>query len=193
MRVWIQLVALLAITACGGSTQSDSRDAGGSSGSGGSGGSGGDGSGGVAGAATRECLDSGGWCAFTDNTCGKSVDCFCQPQRPESCDESESFVCGCDGNAYRSECEAQRAGVDIHRDEWACTPGEGQTECGWLRCGSQTVCQVSYTDRPGPSGYACVHVGQCNSCDCVEPNIEDPTVCSCVDSDTKLPHIECRL
>lgn len=182
---WV--LAFMIAVACGGSTNDQGRAAG----AGGAGGSAG--AGGAAGSVAQACLDSGGWCAYTDGTCGQSVDCFCQSERPPQCEEVDHWVCGCDGNAYHGECEARRAGVDINRSEWTCEGGEyDRNECGFLRCANEEVCKATYTDRPEPSSYDCVHVGQCYTCECLEPNIDQPN-CKCVESAGANARIECQL
>ncbi|MGE0321447.1 MAG: Kazal-type serine protease inhibitor domain-containing protein [Polyangiaceae bacterium] len=201
-RHLIICLSLLVATGCGGSTNdpAGSTGNGGSAGSGGRGGSEGGsggtsgtgGSGGVAGAATRECLDQGGWCAYTDGTCGETADCFCQLTRPESCPDDSLPVCGCDGVTYRNACLASQAGTDLHRDEWVCQLGEYQEPCGSVACDVRSsLCQKNYTDRPDPSSYGCFDISgsNCSTCDCITP----PEGCECVTPTTGLRFIECHL
>jgi len=53
------------------------------------------------------------FCNYQDTSCaiadGTGV---CQP-RPTVCTPVITPVCGCDGNRYNNECEAQRAGTDV--------------------------------------------------------------------------------
>ncbi|MEZ4369294.1 MAG: Kazal-type serine protease inhibitor domain-containing protein [Polyangiaceae bacterium] len=199
--IWI---SLLVATGCGGSSNDPAGSAGsggsagngGSAGSGGSGGSAGSsgtaGSGGVAGAATRECQDQGGWCAYTDGTCGATTDCFCQLTRPESCPDVSLPVCGCDGVTYRNACLASQAGTDLHWDDWVCQLGEYQEPCGSVACDVRSsLCQKNYTDRPDPSSYDCYDISgsNCSTCDCITP----PEGCECVTPKTGLRFIECHL
>ena len=53
--------------------------------------------------------------------CEKDVgDCdgegICQTKNPEDCVDTGEPVCGCDGNTYNSDCDAQAMGVNVASD-----------------------------------------------------------------------------
>jgi hypothetical protein len=105
---------------------------------------------------------------------------------PEACDAGGSGACGCDGQYYLNECEAnaQRVGVNALG---GCEPTQDTFQCGSVACASASqFCSVQYNDVLGPDEPLltanCVDLPQaCNgvaSCECL--NVEAPNRCEVI-------------
>jgi hypothetical protein len=127
----------------GGAGGADGGTGGAGGGAGGAGGAGGNGGrcGGLA-ALTCSALE---WCQFSGGDCGVG-DQFgmCQPLDNTCATDCSNPVCGCDGKAYCSACQAHLHGADT-RTGRACIPGNGTagTPCG--------------VDGDCSSGFKCCH------------------------------------
>ncbi|MBW2522953.1 MAG: hypothetical protein JRI23_02195 [Deltaproteobacteria bacterium] len=119
-----ELFALVAIVGCEGDVEQAQEPDAGSAGSS-STGSGGDGTGAgpqgeaappyCGGEGEIPCADSE-FCEYIVGDCGADGRSgICQP-RPVGCDDDCPRVCGCDGETYCNECEANSAGVDVSTD-----------------------------------------------------------------------------
>ena len=158
----------------GGSGQSDNQGtgAGGAIGTGGAtgtgaGGSAGTGAGGAGGApcSTATCGGVGQYCSTCGPRAGTCVD------GPADCSEPEQIVCGCDGNLYRSPCDANLAHVDVVN---GCETPPGKFRCGTQFCTSGAQYCVRYlfayacADLPAACGTtptcACIAEPKCNAC-----------------------------
>lgn len=112
------------------------------------------------------------YCDWGVNSCGTQDfdEGTCAPS-PEGCDAVYQPVCGCDGEVYGNQCEANGGGVDVDA-EGDCTAPEGYFGCGYRFCDSTfEYCQVAVSDIGGePDVYACqVPAEACDplSCDCL--------------------------
>jgi hypothetical protein len=124
--------------------------------------------------ANADCRSDGycdfhGRCALSSNRFGKCI------FRPTSCPPQvqPAYVCGCDGQAYASECEAKSKGVDVNDQGGCAPPGKEFAPCGALFCNVLSqYCLVSGNDVIVPTDpvakvYACAPLPQnCSSCGC---------------------------
>ena len=154
---------------------------------GGRGGGGGTtGAGGAGGATCSPSCGSSEYCALS--TCGTGVG-TCVTRPVDCIAQTEDIVCGCNGQLYRSPCEAEGAGVSIST-VGGCEPPTGKFVCGTIFCahgtqycekqvrgtGSQYLCR----DLPAGCGAtpACACIASVSQCDCaVAANGELMTMC----------------
>jgi len=146
------------VLACGGSVAQPFVDAGSSDGAKdvatGDGGSGCN--------ANTDCRSDGycdfhGRCAISSNRYGKCIfkPTNCPPQT------KPTYVCGCDGKSYPSECEAKILGVDINNQGGCASPGKEFVACGPLFCNTLSeYCIITSNDAliptdPVPFTYGC--------------------------------------
>jgi hypothetical protein len=96
------------------------------------------------------------FCDFGRNSCGTTDENGTCRTRPNSCDDSFSPTCGCDGVVYSNPCDANAVGVDTS-DVGGCEPPPGQFSCGHTFCDPTTqYCQVAQSDVGGePAGFQC--------------------------------------
>jgi hypothetical protein len=59
-----------------------------------------------------KCAESH-FCDWEDDSCGGNREPGSCAPRPTDCQPGGPPVCGCDGKAYDSECEAEKAGTDV--------------------------------------------------------------------------------
>lgn len=169
-----------ALAGCGGGVTCDPGACGGN-GAGGSGGGGGGGTGGVGGGSLAVCGGlSGGvcppeeFCYFGDKSCGADDNDGKCVTRPTVCAlEATPQICGCDGYAYASECEAHAAGTDVSGFNFSCPGPPPQFACGDKLCSfAAEYCQLTTSDTPPiTSTYTCMPLpaecGASPTCGCV--------------------------
>ena len=106
--------------------------------------------------------DYHGRCALSSNRYGQCI------FKPTTCPalKKPEWVCGCDGKAYPSDCEAKKLGIDVN-DQGGCpSPQPGYVACGSKFCNSATeYCIVTSNDElvpndPVPLLYACAPLPQ---------------------------------
>ena len=143
-------------------------------------------------------------CAFTPGLCGKGKrPGACRP-RPTECHEARAPVCGCDGKAHGSECEARAAGIDLDANGGCRERIPGWIACGPRYCDAHTsYCEIvlsdvfelptDYTCKPLPA--ACVPEGDvARSCDCFPAGTRCLSFCGYIPSGgLKGFHLTCRL
>ena len=85
--------------------------------------------------ANTDCRSDGycdfhGRCALSSNRFGKCIfkPTTCPPQA------QPAYVCGCDAQAYASECEAKSQGVDVNDRGGCAPPGKEFAPCGTQFC-----------------------------------------------------------
>lgn len=106
------------------------------------------------------------FCDFARNTCSVTDEQgVCRP-RPTSCPDLLVAVpsCGCDGQLYASECEAQAAGTDLN-DQGGCPVPSGWFACGHTQCNLRSqYCQHQVSDVANePDGFTCPPLPGCPS------------------------------
>ncbi len=144
---------------------------GGSSVGGGAGGSGG-GTGGTCGGFGGQTCSTSDVCIWLDKSCGAADGTGTCQARPGACPANYQPVCGCDGQVYGNECEAQQAGTDVTVNN-NCTPPSGYFGCGSGFCLlSSTYCQATVGGAVGnPGSYSCElfpsGCGSSPSCSCL--------------------------
>jgi hypothetical protein len=113
------------------------------------------------------------FCNYANQACGAADDLGeCEP-RPEACDLSYDPVCGCDGQVYGNECEANAAGVSLGSDGLC---GITNKPCGGfqgLECDPDEYCD--YADQTCGTAD---ELGECIVRPEVCPEIFAP-VCGC--------------
>lgn len=115
--------------------------------------------------------DEGLWCDYRNNFCGGDDFQGTCRELPTACTEEVDPVCGCDGEVYTNECEANAAGIDIAANG-SCEPPAGTFACGPRFCESGlTYCQRTLSDVVGtPDSYSCEVSTACDdapSCACL--------------------------
>lgn len=115
--------------------------------------------------------DQGQWCDYGNNICGgDDSQGMCRPI-PDACPDVVDPVCGCDGETYGNECEANAAGIDIAANG-SCEPAAGTFVCGPRFCqAGAEYCERSVSDVGGlPDTYRCNLSTACDdrpSCACL--------------------------
>jgi len=77
---------------------------------------------------TSDCSDPDQYCAKVKGSCDGSGTCKVKPDKATCKDAKKGDVCGCDGDLYSSECEANHAGFSIKNDG-ACAPPTEEKQC----------------------------------------------------------------
>lgn len=107
-------------------------------------------------------------CDFGTNNCGADDGTGTCRARPLGCRDNFDPVCGCDGQVFSNECDANAVGVDVNANG-GCTLDAGQFACGFRACqrGSQ-YCRRTGSDIGGEGdSFECVIVPQqCSTIDC---------------------------
>ncbi len=122
---------------------------------------------------------------------------------PASCPPGVQPVCGSDGHAYASACEANLAGVGVNPDVESCTPPDGYFACGDVFCAAATsFCNQSYTaaqkigiPRESPKLGCLPLPGECvaePSCSCVLVAADPPLDPCCSDASSGSPGVWVR-
>lgn len=95
------------------------------------------------------------FCDYDIQNCGAFDNQGVCTKRPQACDKSLFPTCGCDGQIYGNECEANAAGVSVNNN--GCMPPPGQFSCGAHFCASQTqYCERVMSDVSGiPDSFSC--------------------------------------
>jgi len=96
-------------------------------------------------------------CLPRSGACGnRTFPGMCQPART-GCADDEPAVCGCNGQLYPNECEADGAGVDVGvAAQRECIPPSGTFACGFRFCRHPAqLCVVDGTQNPYSTGYSC--------------------------------------
>lgn len=163
----LPMLGLVFLLACGGSSHS-ALDAGPGDGSSSSGGS-------VCGGPARTPCASTEYCDYADNGCGIGDLTGACKQRPDLCPISATIVatptCACDGTIYSSECDANRAGVDVNA-HGTCDVPAGQFACGTTRCLIATQYCRRQPHVQGPDSFVCLPLpSTCSGtvgCPCLE-------------------------
>ena len=91
-----------------------------------------------------ECGDatcqSSEFCKTPSGECDNASEGVCT-QIPDPCGEVFAPVCGCDGQTYGNECEAERAGISV-ATAGACPEGEPVPDCGSTTCEADEFCKT---------------------------------------------------
>ena len=98
-------------------------------------------------------------CDYAGNNCGVDDSLGACIPRPAGCPGPAQWVCGCDGNVYDGECEANSAGVDVSL-LGGCTAPLDTFPCGFRFCAANTqYCRLQISDVAGfPDEYECIDV-----------------------------------
>jgi hypothetical protein len=96
------------------------------------------------------------YCNSPSNRCGTLDTASSCAARPQGCTANVDPVCGCDGQVYGNECEANAAGQDIS-NLGGCTMPTGTFACGPRYCMKGTqYCEAMVGGAiTNPGSYAC--------------------------------------
>jgi cysteine-rich repeat protein len=85
-------------------------------------------------------------CVRHDDTC-RATTGICRPRYRDQCTDGTFAVCGCDGNAYPTECAAWEAGVTVQGGDGLNSPVGGRCRCrpeAGLTCRAGRFCEMPY-------------------------------------------------
>lgn len=128
------------------------------------------------------------YCTWGARSCGagwprSDDEALCRPRPSASeCDDTETPVCGCDGQVYASECLAAAAGVDLDANA-GCTAPPGTVACSYGFCDpGASYCRIILVDPPEPD---------ISSCAAFPPGCSDPPSCECILEAESCPWTSC--
>ncbi len=96
------------------------------------------------------------YCDYGPDNCGSwDNQGICRKRPDGACPPVFDITCGCDGKAYGSACEAEKAGADVNL-YGGCTPPVGQFACGAHFCDQKTeVCiKTTFDFDMSPPSFA---------------------------------------
>jgi len=124
------------------------------------------------------------YCSWSPKFCGGQIGNpqsvgTCLP-RPTDCPEHEPPSCGCDGQVYRSTCEARRLGVDAGVEDGLCETPPNLVSCIPVFCDPYTeYCTDDPEEEYGltcaPLPAACIGA---NTCECLQSECPGHGLCS---------------
>ena len=124
------------------------------------------------------------WCDYDDTlgggACGIADGSGVCRERPEFCPEVYSPVCGCNGETYSNECDANAAGVDVFASGKC--GDDREIASGWCVKNSLDSCETDADCVSGGCGgelcYNPAEGGGISTCECTSPT--NVTGCGCV-------------